>query len=87
VTHNSKSEKLSSRRGRDAANLTQDEPAFTFLGFKIVKDEDGKETLNPAIIKLTDGSEVPATRPDIIKAITEKTALDGYHHRMMVRNC
>lgn len=78
VTHNGKSEKLFSRRGRAAANLTQDEPAFTFLGFKIVKDEDGKETLNPATIKLTDGSEVPATRPNIIRAITEKTAFDGY---------
>ncbi|WP_258035767.1 hypothetical protein [Pseudomonas rhodesiae] len=78
VTHNGKSEKLFSRRGRAAANLTQDEPAFTFLGFKIVKDGDGKETLNPATIKLTDGSEVPATRPNIIRAITEKTAFDGY---------
>ena len=78
VTHNGKSEKLFSRRGRAAANLTQDEPAFTFLGFKIVKDGDGKETLNPATIKLADGSEVPATRPNIIRAITEKTAFDGY---------
>lgn len=78
VTHNGKSEKLFSRRGRAAANLTQDEPAFTFLGIKIVKDGDGKETLNPATIKLTDGSEVPATRPNIIRAITEKTAFDGY---------
>lgn len=78
VTHNGKSEKLFSRRGRAAANLTQDEPAFTFLGFKIVKDDAGKETLDPATIKLADGSEAPATRPNIIKAITEKTAFDGY---------
>lgn len=78
MTHKGKSEKLFSRRGRAAANLTQDEPAFTLLGFKIVKDGDGKETLDPATIKLADGYKVPATRPNIIKAITEKTAFEGY---------
>ncbi|KRC94323.1 hypothetical protein ASE33_06860 [Pseudomonas sp. Root9] len=78
VTHNGKSEKLFTRWGRAAANLTQDEQVFTFLGFKIVKNEAGKEILDPATIKLTDGSEIPANRPNIAKAITEKTAFDGY---------
>ena len=69
---------LTERKGRAAANLSQDKEIFEFLGFKIEKDADGKEHLNPSTIKLNDGTEIPATRPNIVRAITEKTAFDGF---------
>ena len=77
---NAKGEKshLTERKGRAAANLSQDKEIFEFLGFKIEKDADGKEHLNPSTIKLNDGTEIPATRPNIVRAITEKTAFDGF---------
>ncbi|MFI3044475.1 hypothetical protein [Pseudomonas coronafaciens] len=77
---NGKGEKtvLVSRAGRAAANLTQDAETFAFLGFKIEKDEEGKEVLNPSTIKLNDGNEVPATRPNIVRAITDKTGLSDF---------
>lgn len=77
---NGKGEKtvLVSRAGRAAANLSQDAETFAFLGFKIDKAADGKETLNPSTIKLNDGTEVPATRPNIVRAITEKTGLSDF---------
>ena len=77
---NAKGEKshLTERKGRAAANLSQDKEIFEFLGFKIEKDADGKEHLTPSTIKLNDGTEIPATRPNIVRAITEKTAFDGF---------
>ena len=77
---NAKGEKshLTERKGRAAANLSQDKEIFEFLGFKIEKDADGKEHLNPSTIKLNDGTEIPATRPNIVRAITEKNAFDGF---------
>ena len=77
---NAKGEKshLTERKGRAAANLSQDKEIFEFLGFKIEKDADGKEHLNPSTIKLNDGTEIPATRPNIVRAITEKTAFEGF---------
>ena len=69
---------LTERKGRAAANLSQDKEIFEFLGFKIEKDADGKEHLNPSTIKLNDGTEIPATRPNIVRAITEKNAFDGF---------
>ena len=69
---------LTERKGRAAANLSQDKEIFEFLGFKIEKDADGKEHLNPSTIKLNDGTEIPATRPNIVRAITEKTAFEGF---------
>ena len=69
---------LTERKGRAAANLSQDKEIFEFLGFKIEKDADGKEHLNPSTIKLNDGTEIPATRPNSVRAITEKTAFDGF---------
>lgn len=69
---------LTERKGRAAANLSQDKEIFEFLGFKIEKDADGKEHLNPSTIKLNDGTEIQATRPNIVRAITEKTAFEGF---------
>lgn len=69
---------LAGRAGRAAANLTQDADTFAFLGFTIETDEAKKEHLNPATIKLSNNTEIPATRPNIVRAIQEKTAFEGY---------
>ncbi|KTB91599.1 hypothetical protein AO073_01620 [Pseudomonas syringae ICMP 11293] len=66
------------RAGRAAANLTQDSDAFAFLGFKVEKDEDFKDVLVPANFTDKMGTEHPATRPSIIRAIEEKTAFEGF---------
>ncbi|KFE54023.1 hypothetical protein [Pseudomonas syringae] len=69
---------LAGRAGRAAANLKQDADTFAFLGFTIETDEAKKEHLNPATIKLNNNTEIPATRPNIVRAIQEKTAFEGY---------
>lgn len=60
------------RMGRAAVNLKQDEEAFTLLGFKVEKDEDGKDVLNPATIEQADGKEALANRKSIVAAIEAK---------------
>lgn len=57
------------RMGRAAVNLKQDEEAFNLLGFKVEKDEDGKDVLNPATIEQADGKEALANRKSIVAAI------------------
>jgi hypothetical protein len=59
---------MPSRRGKGAANLSQDKAVFDFLGFTI-ETEDGKEILIPATLKQTDGVEVPTSRKSILDAI------------------
>ncbi|MEN4750725.1 hypothetical protein ABEH28_13260 [Pseudomonas sp. Ps21-P2] len=66
------------RAGRAAANLSQDADAFAFLGFKVEKDADLKDFLVPADFTDKMGTEHPATRPSIIRAIEEKTAFEGF---------
>lgn len=61
---------LYSRPGKSAPNLMQDKDAFEFLGFKVVKDAEG-EHLEPSTLTQTNGSEIPVTRPNILKAIKE----------------
>ncbi|KPX38941.1 MULTISPECIES: hypothetical protein [Pseudomonas syringae group genomosp. 2] len=71
---------LVGRAGRAAANLTQDADTFAFLGFTIETDEAKKEHLNPATIKLSNNTEIPATRPNIVRAIQEpeQASFKGY---------
>jgi hypothetical protein len=59
---------MPSRRGKGAANLSQDKAVFDFLGFTI-ETEDGKEILIPSTLKQTDGVEVPTSRKSILDAI------------------
>lgn len=68
-----------SRRGKGASNLMQDKEVFEFLGFKVVKDGEG-EHLEPATLTQTDGSEIPANRGNIVKAIEAGNvkALQGF---------
>lgn len=61
---------LYSRPGKSAPNLMQDKDSFEFLGFKVVKDAEG-EHLEPSTLTQTNGSEIPVTRPNILKAIKE----------------
>ncbi|WP_122340015.1 hypothetical protein [Pseudomonas caricapapayae] len=79
VIGNDKGEKITfpGRAGRAIPNLEQDREAFEFLGFKVEK-EDGKDVLNPSTITLDDNTEVPATRVNIIKVLSEKTGLKGF---------
>lgn len=79
VIGNDKGEKITfaGRAGRAIPNLEQDREAFEFLGFKVEK-EDGKDVLNPSTITLNDNTEIPATRVNIIKTLSEKTGLNGY---------
>lgn len=62
------------RAGR--SKLSMDTDAFKFLGFKIVVDEDKKESLEPGTIKQKDGTEVLATRKAIAQAVKDK--LEGF---------
>ena len=71
------------RSGRAGADLTQDKEFFEILGFKIEKDESGKERLNPTHFKLSSGKEVEAKRSAIVKAIKEKTAFEGFTARQI----
>ncbi|MDT9091826.1 hypothetical protein, partial [Escherichia coli] len=50
-----------------------DEAVFEKLGFKVIV-EGKDESLDPSVIELDNGSNVPATRNNIFNAITEQNA-------------
>jgi len=63
------------RAPRSKANL--DREAFEFLGFEFVGEGDEAELQNEAFVD-TDGNQQPATRKNIVSAIQQQTAFEGY---------
>lgn len=61
------------RQGLGAAKFKSDEAIFEKLGFKVIV-EGKDESLEPSVIELDNGSNVPATRNNIFNAITEQNA-------------
>lgn len=60
-------------QGLAAKKFKADEAVFEKLGFKVVV-EGKDESLEPSVIELDNGSNVPATRNNIFNAITEQNA-------------
>lgn len=78
ITKGEESVVMPIRMGRSTTNLQQDADVFAFLGFKVEKDDDFKDVLVPANFTDNMGTEHPATRPSIIRAIVDKIAFEGF---------
>jgi hypothetical protein len=63
------------RTPRSKANV--DREAFEFLGFTFVGEGDDAELQSESFVD-KDGNEQPATRKNIIAAIQQQTAFEGY---------